>query len=496
MPDALTLSEVRAQVLSEADWAPTQSDSFLAELDRYIWLASQRLVTLVPGLLHDRETLYLQPPAQYNASVASDRVSVVPGDRLVLSRPTTSASRTAWIQDGRWDSRNLWVKSRDTSEYYRFQAHEWWTDQEAALEYVSLDKMYPVTTSNSMLWWVYTDPYALQDDVVSVVEASIFDPLTAQKWPMKGITEAEMERLWRPGPPSQGTQAKPLYWCPGPRKRRRPLQWTPQVSNTGTWEATGDDTGQRDYRLTVCWGRRDIADLDTHGNMRPIWESPPTPASAKITATAGAGGAISVTTPHIDYIAHYMGIPTTGRVSNFRSGYYIRVYERQYTDTESTPLNDLAGYYLIGEVSGTGPFLHTGIAQRVYEVPLRPNQDIPTIRVWPHPNQRYELDLRVVRRPAPVTVTGEVIPVPPDASELLILDARRRLANKMGRNDIGLAIEAEIQRRAGDVNRANLQHAGVVLERGMCDASTMNGRGGVQSHPDIDDIFLSLYRPA
>lgn len=495
MPDALTLSEVRAQVLSEADWAPTQSDAFLVELDRYIWLASQRLVSLVPGLLHTPRTIFLQPPAKYNATVATDRASVVSGDRLVLERPQTTG-RTAWVQDGRWDSRNLWVQEVATGEYRRFIAHEWWTDDTGVdpsdNERVSLDRPYPISTSDDMPWWVFTDPYALQGDVASVVEVSCWNPLTGMKWPLKGVTEREMERLWRPGPPTTATQGRPTHWSPGPRKHLRPLSFTPQVSNSGTW--SGDDAGQRDYRLVIAWGRRDITDLDPHGNMNPVWRSPPSPASAKITATAGGGGAIVVTTPDINYLTHYTGLPTTGSAREGRSGYFVEIYERQYTNTDASPANDLAGYYKIGEVDGPGPFSHTGAAQRVYEVPLQANQDIPTIRVWPHPDQRYELDVRAVVRPRPFYDDNELVPIPPDASELLILDARRRLAGKLERPDIARVLEEDIQRISASINRANLINAGVTLERGQCDASSMNGNwSGRRGALDPDDIYTARF---
>lgn len=475
MPDALTLAEVRALVLSEADWAPTQSDAFLAELDRFIWLAAVRLVDLVPGLLHDTATIYLQPPAQYNSASATDRVSVVSGDRLVLEREATDAARTPWVQDGRWDSRNLWVKRASDSTYYRFVAHEWWTDDSGLAstgnERVSLDKPFPVSTSDDMPWWVFTDPYALRDDVASVVEAVLWDPTTGYTQPMRGVTEQQMERLWRPGPPTGASSGRPEFWCLGPRRRRRPPNFTPQVSNTGTWDASGADTGRRRYRATVCWGRRDIADLDPHGNLTPVWESPPGPASEWITATAGGGGAIRITLPKMDYIAHYTGLPTAGTAREGRSGYFLRLYEQQDSNTETTPVDELAGFYLLTEVdANAGFFAHTGALQRVYDVPLRPNHDIPTIRVYPHPSQRFEVHLRVVRRPTPFYVASELVPVPPDATDLLVLDTRRRLANKMQRPDIAAALAAEIEAKRNEVNRANLIHAGVVLERGTCDA--------------------------
>lgn len=483
MADAMTLAEIRAEVLSEADWAPTQSTAFVADLDRYIWLALKDLTKLTPGLLHDQERVYLQPPAQYASSVATDRLETATGDRLVLERPRTTG-RTAWVFDGRWDSRKLTIQAEDGT-YYRRVAHEWWADKEADVERVSLDRPYPETTAENLKWWVSTDPYLLRDDVVNVVDARRWEPTTNTWTLMQGIDERVMDRyqmgLGPTGANAASTGSVPLFWARGRRVSLRPPNWTPVVANSGTWDASGDDTGQFDYRLTICWGRRDLDALDPHANLTPTWESPPSPVSAKITATAGAGGAITITTPNIDFITHYAGLPTSS-ARTFRSGYFIRVYARRYSSTEATPVDELAGYYLLGEVDGTGPFAHTGEQQLVYEVPLRPNQDIPTIRFWPEPQARAEIDLRVVRRPRPFYAASEVVPIPPEASELVIMGARMRLARKQQLFPLAAEIQGEINSKVEAINNALLRDPGKRLRRGM--VYPVNTRG-VAEYSDL-----------
>ena len=55
--------------------------------------------------------------------------------------------------------------------------------------------------------------------------------------------------------------------------------------------------------------------------------------------------------------------------------------------------------------------------------------------------------------------------------------------------DIARVLEEDIQRISASINRANLINAGVTLERGQCDASSMNGNwSGRRGALDPDDI--------
>ena len=152
------------------------------------------------------------------------------------------------------------------------------------------------------------------------------------------------------------------------------------------------------------------------------------------------------------------------------------------SSTEATPVDELAGYYLLGEVDGTGPFAHTGEQQLVYEVPLRPNQDIPTIRFWPEPQARAEIDLRVVRRPRPFYAASEVVPIPPEASELVIMGARMRLARKQQLFPLAAEIQGEINSKVEAINNALLRDPGKRLRRGM--VYPVNTRG-VAEYSDL-----------
>lgn len=471
MVGAWNRDEARASILSEQDWAPTQSTAFLAELDRFIWKAAREVAARLPELFWERTRLYLNPFAA-NASVATDRLRTVTGDLMVLERPTTDADRTAWVVSGLWDSWNLWVTT-SAGLTRRYRAHEFWTDIESSTERVSLDKPFATSTSG-MTWKLFQDPWPLPADVLSIVGVRLFDPTTASWKDVVGITEAQMDEM-----STSGTTAlsafnngqRPLYWCPGPQMNRQPPRTAPAVTNSGTWEGTGDDTGTFEYCYTFIWGIQDDDALDPHGNADPAWESPPSPVSAQATSTAGGGGAITVTWPGPDYMAHYTGLPTAGSARLGRSGYKVCLYARRVSDTETPPIDELSGFHRLAIVAAApGSYTHDGSAQLVYERPLRARSTIPTIRFWPHPGQRYEVDLRVVRAPSPMNVGADVIPVPHEAQEIVTLYARAKLADKC--KEYGVASEirnVQIPAAIKAVTDSRV-HGNRTLVRGECAA--------------------------
>lgn len=483
-----SLAELHSAVLSEADWAPTQSTPFIAELDRFLWQAARRLVTLTPSLLYATERMWIQPMAQ-NSSVATDRLRTVSGDRMVLERPTTDAGRTAWDFTGLWGSWNLHVTDSD-NVVRRYRAHEFWEDAETSTERVSLDKPMAEPTTG-MTWKLFQDPWPLPPDVVNIVDVRLYNVSTGGGWrTLRGVTEREFEDYQRGAMLGQGDA--PFLWCRGPSRRLQPPRTAPTVANSGSWSAGGDDTGVWEYCYTIAWGERDPDAVDPHGNPDPSWESPPSPVSSQITATAGGGGAISITWPAPDYIAHYAGLPSASSARTNRSGYYVILYARRVSDTETPPVDELAGFcrLAIAEVT-PGSFSHDGTQQVVYERPLTVQHACPTIRLWPIPRQRHELDLRVVKAPSPLNVAADVLPIPHEAYEIVVLDARRRLAKKLKEHDVAAYIEStEIPRAVAAALSTCEVDTSQTLIMGRCNALNDDYRG-----LSSDEAEFLLYGP-
>lgn len=454
MPDVLTLQECREAVLSEADWAPAQSASFLAELDRFIWQAMLRVAARVPGLFASRLRLYTQPVVE-NASTTDDRLSTVVGEAMVLYRGTTNPDRTPWNLNGFWDSRHIWTRGAD-GVTHRFQSHEWWLDGELGTsERVSLDRPYPGNTATDLTYMVFTDPYLLASDVMQVLSVRRFDPVTETFLALAPITEQDFEERFT-GIPADGTNAVPFYWAPASSHDRlhvrHPPRRTPTVTNAGAW--TTDEPGTWRARYTICWGRRDLDARDQLGQYDPVWESPASPPSAVYTTTAGGGGAALIDLPSIDYIANYAGLPASSD-RNTRSGYRIRVYVQRVTSAAASPVTENAGYHLLAEVdANAGEYLHDGSRTPVYERPLKTNQHWFGLHIWPHSSQRVELDVRAVLQPRPFYVAEDVLDVPPGAIDLVVLDARRRLATKLQQAPVAAELEALLEKRISEILRS------------------------------------------
>lgn len=454
MPDVLTLQECREAVLSEADWAPAQSASFLAELDRFIWQSMLRIAGRVPALFASRLRLYTQPVVE-NASTSGDRLATVVGEAMVLYRSTADADRTPWNLSGFWDSRHIWTRGSDGITH-RFQSHEWWLDGElGTTERVSLDRPYPGDTAADLTYTVFTDPYLLASDVMQVLSVRRFDPVTETFLDLQGVTEQEYENRYT-GAPIDGTNNVPFIWAPSSsharlHARQAPRR-TPTVTNTGAW--TTDEPGTWRARYTICWGRRDLDARDQLGQYDPVWESPASPPSAVYTTTAGGGGAALIDLPSIDYISNYAGLPASSD-RNTRSGYRIRVYVQRVTSSSASPVTENAGYHLLAEVdANAGEYSHDGSRTPVYERPLKANQHWFGLRVWPHASQRCELDVRVVLQPRPFYVAEDVLNIPPGAIDLVVMEARRRLANKLQQAPVAAEMEAMLEKRIGEILRS------------------------------------------
>lgn len=489
---AWSLTDARADVLSRQDWAPTQSADFLGELDRFLWKSIRWCVAKCPFLFAERAVLYIQPFAQ-NSGGSTDRLRVHATDSLVLERAATDPNRTAWNFTGLWGNWNLWART-STGTTHRFRIQEVWTDQESGYERISLDRPFPGGAPNAnMTYKIFQDILPLPADTTQILGVRVWEPTSEGYRLVKGVTERQMDDQQIAGSSTYGALFSgdmPALWARGPQVHRQPPRATPGVTNAGTWSALGDDTGTFEYRITYAWGLLDLDAVDPHGNQDPAWESPPSPVSAQATSVAGVGGAITLSWPAPDYMAHFSGPDTSGRVSTFRSGYYVILYARRVSDTETPPLDELGGFYRLAVVDATpGAYVHDGTAQLVYERPLRAQNTIPTIRFWPITSTRREVDLRYVRAPLPQMVGADVLPVPAEAQEVVTLYARALLAAKCGQQTLAADIEnRQIPEAIKAVTGVYQTDSSRTLVRGDCNARTTVGYP--YTYSELEYLFL------
>jgi len=184
----------------------------------------------------------------------------------------------------------------------------------------------------------------------------------------------------------------------------------------------------------------------------PRWESAPSEASASITTKNKTQGAL-LTFANIEYMLGFFNayLPTPGPgiepVRNYKSGWYIRIYRRRkaadfvnYTATDrgaynlQSPsgalLSELKSvsvdepFYLLAEThidsTNSGEFLDNGsiIPDRTRR--LRDTHGYQSIHLYPVPNERYEVQLRCVRRPLDLINDTDVPLIHAEACDVLI----------------------------------------------------------------------------
>jgi len=435
----MNLGDVRQRVLEQVDWQPTQSPDFVALANRLINRAYQTLGREAPYLFwEERFTIYTQPDVSSVAGVLTDRLAVLGTDRLVLHRPTAPVGGSTWDLNGTWDGRMIEVTA-PSGLTLRRRIREVWVDIASGTERLSIDEAWPNLTDTDMTYRIFTPEYHLPGHVIELRAANLYidtnfrlevvnrvDMEHFQLLDYRGRYVARPETLYRGFP----------FSIPAPN-------YTPAVEldNKAVWVA-GDPAGLFDYRFTYCWGRLDANARDRYGRLKPRWESPPSPISAKIAATDG-NPVIVGTLPDIDYIQHF-GPATSARDS--RSGYYIRVYARRYTqETGSSPnLETPEVFYLLTEEpADAGFFTHDGSQTLDYTQRCLDNNSYQSVALYPCPDQRYEVDCRVLRAPLPLVNDSDAPLLHADCADALIYGTLRLLHRHNGNDANALDAKAE-----------------------------------------------------
>jgi hypothetical protein len=248
--------------------------------------------------------------------------------------------------------------------------------------------------------------------------ARIFDETRQQIWAIdtggayrqdlvdyRGDDKGRPFRLWR------GRH----FQLPAPTK-------APTISSDDKYPWLGPEwEGTFTFIYTYVWGRKDAEWQSAPGGIRdPQWESAPSPPSAVFNQSTAPGEGITITATNIDAM---MDFGTAGTLRYSHSGMRIRVYVARTAVLSATPYG--AGfdrvetdgkYYLLGEMDPTtGTFLWRGDAIPDYQRQLKHSTGYYAYSVYPHQDQRYELDVRVQRLPKKLINDQDTVPIQRDA---------------------------------------------------------------------------------
>ena len=435
----MNLGDVRKRVLEQLDWQPTQSSDFVALVDRLINRSYQTLSREAPYLFWEQKVrLATQVDTSSVSDVTADLLAVNTTDAYVLERAESPTSGATWVFDGTWDGRE--IEATDSAgQTHRRTIREVWNDSGDAKDRLSLDRPWPNTSDTGMEYRIFTDRYYLPEDTIELRSATLF---TDTNYRLSVATQYDMERLQLQDFKGRFVSRPEIIYRNAPFRLDAPtLAPVAEVSANG-WKGP-DPAGDFDYVYTYCWGRRDD-DFDTAlGKKFPKWESPPSPVSNRIVATFG-GLATNVTLPNVDFMLNF-GTAGTKRLN--RSGYYIRVYARRYTRDGGPRIETPEVFFLVGEVSGSAEvYTHDGSELLDYQNRLRDKHGYQSITFYPMPDNRYEVDLRVLARPKPLVNDQDTPLIHEDGTEALILKTLQMLHRHNGSEQSAVLSQEEYDR--------------------------------------------------
>jgi len=436
----MNLGDVRKRVLEQLDWQPTQSADFVSLVDRLINRSYQTLCREAPYLFWEQKVRFAtQADTSSVSGVTADRLAVNSSDNLVLERAESPTGGATWVTDGTWDGRQIEVTD-STGQTHRRRIREVWNDSGDAKDRISIDRPWPNVSDTAMTYRIFTDNYYLPEDTIELRSATLF---TDTNYRLSVATQYDMERLQLQDFKGRFTARPEVIYRGSPFRLDAPTL-APEVSadSNNAWQGP-DPAGKFDYVYTYCWGRRDD-DYDTAlGKKFPKWESPPSPVSSTIETTYSGLG-ITVNLPDVDFMLNF-GTAGTKRLN--RSGYYIRIYARRYTRDGGPRIETPEVFFLVGEVSGSAEtYTHDGSDLLDYQSRLRDVHGYQSVSLYPMPDTRYEVDLRVLARPKPLVNDQDTPQIHEDGTEAIILKTLQMLHRHNGSENAALVSQEEYDR--------------------------------------------------
>ena len=481
----MNLGELRSAIFSQADWSPKQSADAKSRVTEFVNRAYFQLVQEAPFLFFEKrvgfatlEDIGPNTTAILSATPGStdvDAISVDSNDPWVFQRdlPNTTAGLALWDVTGRWRGRMILIRSASGAVQSRRMIRDIWNHDVGGgvlHQRISLFRPWNNLTDANMDFRIYMEDYYLPDNVMEVNSIRLFKD--NQNWPLEVVGQLEAEYYSFGDSPNQVAQGVPRAAF---RRYHRQIE-SPTDVPVGTFNAVvwqgPEPAGKFEYCFTYSWGYRsgDYRDFGPALNYaaaqtepsrkEPLWESSPSPAVA-ITSVAGVipdigdppggTGSIVITTPDIDYMQGFgrkMSSGTGVEDPRYRhSGWRKRIYRRRHTvDSASysaiTAANQFLGaveqetpdaFYLIGDIPGyQTEFVDNGNPLPDYHRRLREIHGYQSIRMYPRPNNKYDVDVRCLLRPEKLVDDGDVPEIHPDGMNVLLYKAISYLYESQG----------------------------------------------------------------
>ena len=479
------LKGLRDAVFKQLDWAPSNTTEAKARVDEFLDRAYMRLVQDAPWLFFEDEIRWAVHPDRDPASDTDLlRVATINGnkDAWTLETELTIGDPNAlvWETDREWDARYLLLKVPDSDpladeEWHLVRIREVFTDDTQApfRVYITLEKPWRNTTDTGIQFKVVSDEFTLPDDIVELKNAALMEDNTGYPYPLKviGQTQAEFSTF----PNNRRLQASGFPRVMYRREHQAPLK-PPTTAPVGVdnndlvpWVGP-EPQGQFEYLITYAWGKQEIWShspgpesqarlFASKERYEPYYESSPSPVSAVLDSSAQGLGITLTTLPNIDFA---LGFDDANTARYHHTGIKKRIYRRRLTSTD--PTHEVTDdYYYLDEVDGSTTFyVDNGSITPDYKRPFREIHGYSTFRLYPRPERRFELTLRVVRQPHPLMDDTDVPLVHRDGIECILFRAMAYLyeaQGEAGMSDRALRQYTEalfaLGKRYGDLRSSN-----------------------------------------
>lgn len=425
-----SLGALRARLFNFRAW-----DSTGTTLDTRIREAMNTALDRISGdvpeaVVPDNEHIVLLPDAIGEDASVNARMATTSDTRVLEFTDTAGAPLTAsspWVPatDGTLDGVMHFEIVDPKGQRHRYQSREFWiqkTGQAPDRYLVTLDRPWDLGTATLMKFRMLQPEFFVRDDVTRVLEpARIYDETRQQVWAIDtaGAFRQDMTDFLGQD------RARPYRFWRGRHFQLPAPSTAPTIASgeqgVNPW-AGPEWEGSFRFCYTYVWGRKEREWQFAPGGIRdPQWESAPSPISTSFTQTgSNAGRNIQITGTNIDAMMDF-GDPSTLRYS--RSGMRLRIYVAR--DSVLTASSYTAGFnrvetngkfYLLAEVEPvSGVFTWNGSAIPDYERELKHSTGYYGYSVFPHQDQRYELDFRVQRLPQALKNDQDTVPIQRDA---------------------------------------------------------------------------------
>ena len=473
---AYNLKGIREAVFNQADWAPKQSSVAVARMNEYINRAYNQVAQDAPFLFFEDEVRWAVHDDKIPTLATDTLTAASVGDAWVLETnlPTTNVNALKWQDDRSWAGRALMLTVPNTSpeQIEMIRIREVWTDTTNPLLpkiRVSLETPWHNVTDTDIKYRVINDEYTFPDDLIELKNANLFEDSNTYPRPLTVSGQASAEYVAYPHNVDFQSSGPPrILYRREYQSLRGPTQPPKTVTTEDPWVGP-EPTGNFEYLFTYVWGQQEVwshapgpetqtALTPSAERYEPYWESSPSEPSVAL-SNEGNTKVIRLTLPNIDFT---LGFGDAGTARYGRSGLRKRIYRRRLASSDGT-IEAPNTFFLIDEVDGlTTTYDDDGSVTPDYRRPLREVHGYQTFRLYPRPSRRYQLVMRMIRKPLPLTDDADSPVLTSDGVEVLILRTLMYLYEAQGNASMADRCERQytkammtLRKRYGDLRPKN-----------------------------------------